>query len=42
MMRQPGFFDVEERLAALSTKGDSLEKLGRLSRHSLVAQRMSA
>ena len=30
MARQPGFFDVEERLAALSAKGDSLEKLGRL------------
>jgi hypothetical protein len=31
MARQAGFFDVEERLASLSAKGDSLEKLGRLS-----------
>jgi IS5 family transposase len=30
MVRQPGFFDVEERLAALSAKGDVLEKLDRL------------
>jgi transposase len=30
MARQPGFFDVEERLAALSAKGDALEKLLRL------------
>jgi IS5 family transposase len=26
-MRQPGFFDVEERLALLSAKGDGLERL---------------
>lgn len=30
MARQPGFFDIEERLAALSAKGDALEKLDRL------------
>jgi IS5 family transposase len=30
MARQPGFFDVEERLAAFSAKGDALEKLGQL------------
>ena len=30
MGRQAGFFDVEERMAALSAKGDSLEKLARL------------
>jgi hypothetical protein len=28
--RQLGFFDVEERLAALSAKGDAFEKLSRL------------
>ena len=27
MARQPGFFDLEERLAALSAKGDGLERL---------------
>ena len=27
MARQPGFFDVEERLALLSAKGDGLERL---------------
>ena len=27
-MGQPGFFDVEERLAALSAAGDPLERLG--------------
>jgi transposase, IS5 family len=27
MVRQPGFFDVEERLAGLSAKGDGLERL---------------
>ncbi len=27
MSRQPGFFDLEERLAALSKSGDSLERL---------------
>ena len=27
MVRQIGFFDVEERLAGLSAKGDSLERL---------------
>jgi len=27
MARQPGFFDVDERLAALSTSGDPLERL---------------
>jgi transposase, IS5 family len=30
MGRQPGFFDVEERLRELSTKGDDLERLGAL------------
>src|SRR5437879_6116839 len=29
-MGQLGFFDVEERLAALSAKGDPLEAIGRL------------
>src|SRR3712207_2901003 len=28
MGRQPGFFDLEERLAGLSAKGDGLERLG--------------
>ena len=28
MGRQPGFFDLEERLALLSAKGDGLERLG--------------
>ena len=27
MVRQPGFFGVEERLALLSAKGDGLERL---------------
>jgi hypothetical protein len=27
MGRQPGFFDLEERLAGLSAKGDGLERL---------------
>ena len=30
MGRQPGFFDVEERLRELSAKGDDLERLGAL------------
>jgi len=30
MARQPGFFDVEGRLAELSAKGDDLERLNRL------------
>lgn len=30
MAGQPGFFDIDERLAALSAKGDALEKLERL------------
>jgi Fe-S-cluster containining protein len=30
MAHQPGFFDTEERLPALSAKGDALEKLGNL------------
>ncbi|MBR0673292.1 IS5/IS1182 family transposase, partial [Roseomonas soli] len=27
MVRQPGFFDVEERLRELSAKGDDLERI---------------
>ena len=27
MVRQPGFFDVEERLRELSAKGDDLQRL---------------
>ena len=27
MVAQPGFFDLEERLARLSTKGDEFERL---------------
>ena len=30
MARQAGFFDIDERLAALSAKGDALEKLAKL------------
>lgn len=30
MVRPAGFFDIDERLAALSAKGDALEKLSRL------------
>ena len=30
MRRQPGFFDVEERLRELSAKGDELERLSAL------------
>lgn len=30
MVRQPGFFDVEERLRELSAKGDDLERLNEL------------
>jgi transposase, IS5 family len=30
MGRQPGFFDVEERLRLLSARGDDLERLGAL------------
>lgn len=29
-MKQPGFFDIDDRLKALSAKGDALEKLSRL------------
>lgn len=29
-MKQPGFFDIDDRLKALSTKGDALEKLSGL------------
>jgi transposase, IS5 family len=28
MVAQPGFFDLEDRLARLSAKGDELERLG--------------
>ena len=30
MVRQPGFFDVEERLCELSAKGDDLERIAAL------------
>ena len=30
MVRQPGFFDVEERLRELSAKGDDLERIAAL------------
>ena len=30
MARQPGFFDVDERLRELSAKGDDLERIGAL------------
>ncbi|MBC4019347.1 transposase, partial [Siccirubricoccus deserti] len=30
MVRQPGFFDVEERLRDLSAKGDDLERIAEL------------
>jgi hypothetical protein len=30
MVRQPGLFDVEERLRELSAKGDDLERLNEL------------
>lgn len=30
MARPPGFFDIDERLTALSAKGDALEKVERL------------
>jgi transposase, IS5 family len=30
MARQPGFFDVEDRLRALSAKGDGLERIAGL------------
>ena len=29
-MKQPGFFDIDDRLKALSAKGDALEKLSGL------------
>jgi transposase, IS5 family len=30
MVRQPGFFDVEDRLRELSAKGDDLERIAAL------------
>ena len=32
MAGQPGFFDIEERLQELSSKGDDLERLQRACR----------
>lgn len=31
MVRQPGFFDVDERLKDISAKGDDLERLNQIA-----------
>jgi hypothetical protein len=41
MMNQPGFFDVDQRLAAISAKGDPLDTINAAASWEMVVRRSS-